>query len=87
MQQKQEIQELGEASGAKLEAVQDALGFMKMDVPKMDQTSPHYDVNLPDYQRAIKPEEEEAEKDEAQELQKKQQQINEGEAVVYRRDE
>ncbi len=75
MQDKQEINEIGEKTENQIDPMQEALGFLKMDAPKMDQESPKYDSVLPGYKRALKPEEAKELKDKAADLQKREQQL------------
>jgi hypothetical protein len=75
MQDKAESNEMGEKSEGQIDPMKDALGFLKMDVPKKDIFSPKYDVTLPGYKRAIKPETAKEISDKAKELQKKEQQL------------
>ena len=76
MQDKAESLEMGEQNpGGVSDPMKDALGFLKMAPPK-EIESPKYDaLNLPDYKRAIKPDEAKKLKEEAEDLQRKQQQI------------
>ncbi|MBI3830053.1 MAG: hypothetical protein HY291_11080 [Planctomycetes bacterium] len=77
---KMEANETGDTAmeGAAKDPMKDALGFLKMDIPKPTFDSPPptaYEMKLPEYRRSLKADDAKKLKDEANDLQKKQQQL------------
>lgn len=74
---KMPTREIGEGvvDGKPFDPMKDALGFVKMDIPTPEYPAPPYEMKLPEYRRAIKSEDAKELREEAQKLQKKEQQL------------